>query len=95
MLGQAAACGLPCLARSSYHPDYVVDGVTGLLASSEDEMSEALRRLIREPDLTAQMSSAAIKHAEEFDWDRITEQWQQIMEHAIVNRKSWAKKRVS
>jgi hypothetical protein len=33
------------------------------------------------------MSSAAIKHAEKFDWNRITEQWQQIMEGAIVNRK--------
>jgi glycosyltransferase involved in cell wall biosynthesis len=88
VLGQAAACGLPCVARSSYHPDYVVDGVTGLLASSDDEMSEALSRLMREPDLRIQMSSAAIKHAEKFDWDRIAEQWQQIMEDAIVRRKA-------
>lgn len=91
VLGQAAACGLPCVARSSYHPDYVVDGTTGLLVSSEGEMSEALGRLIREPDLRARMSAAAIQHAEKFDWDRITEQWQQIMERAIVNRKDRAK----
>ncbi len=95
VLGQAAACGLVCVARSSYHPDYIVDGVTGLLASSHERMSEALSRLIREPDLRLQMSSAAIKHAEKFDWDRITEQWQQIMEGAIANRKERVKKRVS
>jgi glycosyltransferase involved in cell wall biosynthesis len=95
VLGQAAACGLACVARSSYRPDYVVDGVTGLLASSEDHMSEALSRLIQQPDLIAQMSLAAIKHAENFDWDRITEQWQEIMEGAIVNRKDRVKKRVS
>jgi len=95
VLGQAAACGLACVARSSYHPDYVVDGVTGLLAPSDEEMSEALNRLIREPDLRMRMSSAAIKHAEKFDWDRITEQWQQIMERAIVNRKDQARNSAS
>jgi glycosyltransferase involved in cell wall biosynthesis len=50
-------------------------------------MSEALNRLIQEPDLTARMSLAAIKHTEKFEWDGITEQWQQIMECAIANRK--------
>jgi glycosyltransferase involved in cell wall biosynthesis len=84
VLGQAAACGLVCVARRSYEPDYVVDGTTGLLASSDDELSNALSRLIRNPDLTAQMSSAAIRHAEKFDWDRITQQWQQLLELAVT-----------
>jgi len=95
VLGQAAACGLPCVARSFYDPDYVVAGVTGLLASSEEEMSKALGRLIREPDLRTKMSLAAVKHAEQFDWDRITEQWQEIMERAILNRKEESGKHVS
>jgi len=95
VLGQAAACGLPCVARSSYHPDYVVDGVTGLLASSDDEMSEALSRLMREPDLRIQMSSAAIKHAEKFDWDRIAEQWQELLELAVVRHGTYQGERVS
>jgi glycosyltransferase involved in cell wall biosynthesis len=95
VLGQAAACGLPCVARSSYHPDYVVDGVTGLLVSSEDGMSEALNRLIREQDLTARMSSAAVKHAEKFDWDRIAEQWQELLELAVVSYNMHRGKRVS
>jgi glycosyltransferase involved in cell wall biosynthesis len=90
VLGQAAACGLPCVARNSYRPDYVVDGVTGLLVSSEDGMSEALNRLIQDPDLRTRMSASAIQHAAQFDWDRITEQWQQIIERAIVNRKNRA-----
>jgi glycosyltransferase involved in cell wall biosynthesis len=96
VLGQAAACGLPCVARNSYHPDYVVDGVTGLLASSNanDEMSEALTRLIRERDLRVRMSSAAIRHSERFDWDRITEQWQELFELAVANRGTPQGKRV-
>ncbi len=87
VLGQAAACGLACVARSFYHPDYVVDGVTGLLAASTDEMSAMLSRLIREPELTAQMSAAAVAHAQQFNWDQITEQWQDILELAVNRRK--------
>jgi len=86
VLGQAAACGLPCIARSSYHPDYVVNEVTGLLSSSEQEMSESLRRLIDQPDLRSRMAEAAVKHVEKFDWDVITRQWQEIMEGAIERR---------
>ncbi len=95
VLGQAAACGLPCVARDSYHPDYVVDGVTGLLASSDGQLSEALDGLIQEPKVTARMSAAAIKHAGKFDWDRITEQWQELLELAVVSHSTSQGKRVS
>jgi glycosyltransferase involved in cell wall biosynthesis len=86
VLGQAAACGLPCVARSSYQPDYVVDGVTGLLADSEDGLRAALARLIADCDLRERMSAAAIQHAQRFEWDRVTEQWAEIMEQAVVQR---------
>src|SRR5260370_1172504 len=95
VLGQAAACGLPCVARDSYHPDYVVDGVTGLLASSDDQLSEALDGLIQEPKVTARMSPPAIKHAEKFHWHRITEHCQQILELAVVSHSTSQGKRVS
>ena len=88
VLGQAAACGLPCIARSSYDPDYVVHGVTGLLANSEDQLSAALEQLTGDSDQRSRMSAAALKHAEQFEWNAVTEQWQQIMERAIVNRKA-------
>jgi glycosyltransferase involved in cell wall biosynthesis len=95
VLGQAAACGLACIARASYEPDYVVDGVTGLLASSDDGMNAALSRLFEDPDLIGQMSAAAINHAKKFDWDRITEQWQDLMELAVVNRREHGGNRAS
>jgi glycosyltransferase involved in cell wall biosynthesis len=94
VLGQAAACGLPCVARNSYRPDYVVDGVTGLLASSDDELGEALGRLMREPALRTQMSLAAAKHAEQFDWDRVTEQWKELFELSVARRGTPHGKRV-
>lgn len=95
VLGQAAACGLPCVALNSYRPDYVVDEVTGLLKSNPGKISQALDRLMRDPGLTARMSLSAIEHASNFNWDRITEQWQEIMERAIMDRKHRLKKRVS
>src|SRR3984957_9238819 len=47
VLGQAAACGLPCIARSFYHPDYIVHGVTGLLAALTEQMSVAAVRHVK------------------------------------------------
>jgi glycosyltransferase involved in cell wall biosynthesis len=84
VLGQAAACGLPCIARRSYDPDYVVDGVTGLLAASDEELSTALARLIADADLRRQMSAAAIEHAAKFEWDGVTAQWSEILEKAVA-----------
>jgi glycosyltransferase involved in cell wall biosynthesis len=93
VLGQAAACGLPCIARSSYNPDYVVDGVTGLLANSDAELGAALARLTEDSELRKQMSAAAIHHAEQFEWDDVTRQWAAIMEEAIVQRQNHRRKR--
>jgi glycosyltransferase involved in cell wall biosynthesis len=95
VLGQAAACGLPCIVRSSYHPDFVVDGATGLLANSDEELSQALGMLINEHDLRRRMSAAAIQHAQKFEWDAVTAQWAGIMEQAVAHRKNHPGKRFS
>jgi len=88
VLGQAAACGLACIARSSYAPDYVVDGVTGRLAGSDDELSAALANLIDDSDLRLRMSAAAIEHAAQFDWDGVAEQWSEVFEKAVAERQN-------
>jgi len=95
VLGQAAACGLPCIARKSYDPDYVVHGVTGLLVNSDADLSDALARLIADSALRNAMSAAAIQHAAKFDWDEVTAKWSEIMERAIVQRKNHRRQRTS
>jgi glycosyltransferase involved in cell wall biosynthesis len=87
VLGQAAACGLPCVARRSYHPDYIVDGASGLLANSDEELTSTLGRLIADGELRRRMSAAAVRHAQTFEWDEITRQWEQIFEQAVIARK--------
>jgi glycosyltransferase involved in cell wall biosynthesis len=86
VLGQAAACGLPCVATNVYHPDYVVNGKTGFLVESDKELTQKLDLLLRDSTLREAMSAAAVQHAREFDWDRVTEQWQQVFQTVTEER---------
>jgi glycosyltransferase involved in cell wall biosynthesis len=80
VLGQAAACGLPCVATNVYRPDYIVNGRTGFLVESDEEMSGKLALLLCNSSLRQSMSTEAVQHARAFDWDRVTEQWQHVFE---------------
>lgn len=86
VLVQAAACGLPVVAMKSYQPDFVVDGETGFLADSDDDLVRNLDRLLTGPDLRQSMGEAATRHAQRFDWDASTAEWQRIFDHAIQSR---------
>ncbi len=88
VLGQAAACGLPCVAMSCYRPDYVIDGKTGFLATSDGDLEAKLDLLLTRPDLRRSMSEAGISHASQFDWDVVTAQWQDAFERVLVDRRS-------
>jgi glycosyltransferase involved in cell wall biosynthesis len=87
VLAQAAACGLPCVAMDSYHPEFVHHGVTGFLAHSEADLAEKLRLLIGDRNLRERMSAAAVRHMKAFDWDRIVHQWAELFETAVINRR--------
>jgi glycosyltransferase involved in cell wall biosynthesis len=90
VLGQAAACGLPCLAMEIYRPDYVVNDVSGFLVRSETELTEKLAVLLTNADLRRSMSAAAFQHSLNFDWDQVTERWAQLFESVVARRRSLA-----
>jgi glycosyltransferase involved in cell wall biosynthesis len=75
---EAAACGLPVIARADYEPETVLDGKTGYLGRGEDELLAHLERLIAGPDLRRSMGRAARTYIEKFDWDPITRRWEEI-----------------
>jgi len=75
---EAAACGLPVIARKDYQPETVVDGLTGYLGGSDDRLLDRLGKLIASPNLRRDMGRASRAHIERFDWDPITRQWEQI-----------------
>jgi glycosyltransferase involved in cell wall biosynthesis len=89
VLGQAAACGLPCIAMNVYRPDFVVDGETGFLVENEGELSEKLRWLLTQSGLRQRMSEVAARYSEQFDWDLVTEQWAQLFEQVVAKRRSF------
>ena len=75
---EAAACGLPVIARKNYQPETVIDGETGYLVSSDEELYSRLHELLRSPDLREKLGRAGRKHAGRFDWDLITRRWEEI-----------------
>jgi len=86
VLGQAAASGLPAVAMDLYHPDFVVDSETGFLAASDDELQQKLDLLLTQPELRRRMSQAAVRHAQQFDWDAVTLCWQDIFNQVMTRR---------
>ena len=87
VLGQAAACGLPAVAMQKYRPDYVVNGETGYLVKSDIDLSQKLRVLLADEDLRLKMSAAAARHALQFDWDKVAQDWESVFVEAAGKRR--------
>ena len=81
---EAAACGLPVIASSKYEPETVIHGQTGLLASLPAEFFQHLNLLLGNPGLRLTMGQAGRLHAERFDWDLITRQWEVAFERIVA-----------
>jgi glycosyltransferase involved in cell wall biosynthesis len=78
VLLEAAACGLPAMARKNYQPETVIHGETGYLAGSDDELFAQLQELLSHPDQRRKFGEAGRKHSELFDWDLITRRWEEV-----------------
>ena len=76
VLLEAAASGLPVVARRDYEPESVIDGETGYLVANWDEMMNRLTQLIADGDLRQEFGRAARSHIMRFGWDVIVRQWE-------------------
>ena len=69
-LTEAAACGTPTVAtRIPGHVDAVAEGVSGLLADDDDQLTAHLVAIATDPALRARLSAGALAHAERFTWE--------------------------
>jgi glycosyltransferase involved in cell wall biosynthesis len=73
---EAASTGLPCIVFRDYETPSVIDGVTGFQIGTIEGMMQALAKLIADPSLRQRMGEAARKHVASFDWDLVSQQWQ-------------------
>jgi glycosyltransferase involved in cell wall biosynthesis len=78
VLLEAAACGLPVIARNNYQPETVLDGETGYLVGSDGELFVRLQELLAHPEHRRKLGEAGRKHSLRFDWDLITRRWEEI-----------------
>ncbi len=67
---EAGACGTPAVAtRIGGHQDAVVEGKSGLLVDSTDEMVDALDMVLRDDVLRRRLGVGALDHASKLTWD--------------------------
>jgi glycosyltransferase involved in cell wall biosynthesis len=90
VLLEAAACGLPVIARKDYQPETLVHGKTGYLVGSDDEVFARLQELLSRPELRRKLGEAGRKHSELFDWGPITRRWEEVFLD-LMSRKTTAR----
>ncbi|MGA9815033.1 MAG: glycosyltransferase [Terriglobales bacterium] len=90
VLLEAAACGLPVIARNNYQPETVVDGETGYLCASDDELFGRLGEMIVSPEQRRKFGEAGCRHSEKFDWGPIARRWQEVFLD-LMSRKTAAR----
>jgi glycosyltransferase involved in cell wall biosynthesis len=90
VLLEAAACGLPVIARRDYQPETVVCGETGYLVGGDDELFSRVQELLSHPDQRRKLGEAGRKHSERFDWDPTTRRWEEVFLD-LMSRKTAAR----
>lgn len=77
---ECAALGIPVVA-SAVRPyeDFVQHGVTGYLVHRDHEWAQHLRALTNEPDMRAEMGTAAREHARQYTISRLAPAWEKAI----------------
>lgn len=86
---EACAMGLPVVSTAvGGIPDLLTDGETGLLVPDDDDraMSEAVRRLINDPELAGRLSAQGRRLAERSSWEQVRSQWEQLFGELVAAR---------
>jgi glycosyltransferase involved in cell wall biosynthesis len=79
---EAMALGLPVVSTNvGGIPFLVEDGKEGILVNPGDAVAftEAIKKLLSNPDLASQLQRNARKKAETFDWETVKHQWFEIL----------------
>ena len=78
VLLEAAACGLPVIARNDYQPETVVNGESGYLVGSDGELFSRLGELLASAEQRRKFGEAGRRHSQKFDWAPIARRWEEV-----------------
>jgi glycosyltransferase involved in cell wall biosynthesis len=78
VIAEAAACGLPVIARKDYEPETVRDGLTGFLVRDNEELFARLEFLLSHPEECRSMGQRGREHIAAFDWNVVVRKWEQV-----------------
>jgi len=83
---EAAACGLPVVLNGFFEAPSVVHEQNGLVAWSDEELTEQVSRLLQDSTMRARMGQKGAEMAKSWDWNRIAPQWEQLIVDVATSR---------
>jgi glycosyltransferase involved in cell wall biosynthesis len=87
---EAMAAGLPvvfCDSPESAVGELVRDGVEGLcLAAEPAALASAIRRLFADPALYERLRQAALRRAQDYDWDAVARRFEELARELVAGR---------
>ena len=83
---EAAAHGVPCVAfrAAGGVQESILDGVTGLLVDTPEEMTNALRSLLVDTELRERLGAAARDRAALFTWEMTAQEFRGVVELVLA-----------
>ncbi len=83
---EAASCGLPVIARNNYRPETVLEGKSGYVVGSDEELFVRLGELLACPDRRREFGAAGRRHSEQYDWELVTRRWEEVFLNLMSQR---------
>jgi len=89
VLIEAGACGTPAVASHlDAIPEVLSDAGMTFTPGSVDELFARVSEMLNDKELLRKLSLRAVKNAQRFDWDRITEESIELYLQALIKKTS-------
>jgi len=79
-LGEAQALGVPCVVKPvGSVAERVIDGLTGVVCTNDDDFSSSVVRLLTDPDIWKSQHLAALDHQRAWTWNDVAREFERLL----------------